>query len=77
MKSNKIVKNLAKKISTQENCEYETLFFDAESLVRIAIQEYGFRNVKKLTVGELVLGVEKNIPPSLIKSKKIHILKNA
>jgi hypothetical protein len=77
MKKQKIIKNLAKKISTFQSPEYEIMFFDAEQLVRIAINEYGYDAIQQISIGELIDGVEKCIPKKLINTRKITILRES
>jgi hypothetical protein len=71
MKTDKLVKKLAKKIATFRSPEYEVLFLNSESILKIAIQEYGYNRIQQLRIGELIEGVEKHIPKDIIKSKKI------
>lgn len=77
MRKQKIIKALAKKISTHQNPEYEIMFFDAEQLVRIAIHEYGYNAIQQISIGELIDGVEKYIPKKLIHTRKITILRES
>jgi len=77
MKQQKIVKKLANKIANYQDPDYEVMWYDAESILRLAIQEFGYRAIQKITIGELISGIEKNIPTELVLSNKIIITRDS
>jgi hypothetical protein len=73
MRTKEAAKIIAEKIIKFKSPEYESLFFDSETLIRIAMSELGYETIRNITIGGLIEGIEKEIPNELQESKKIII----